>query len=176
MAFRRQRYDSLNVSRPLESKLIGSVAAWRSSERERVNSTMGIEEKHLRPDERSVLMAAALLDITEYDLFHLAYRRWHGQSANDKLIEPFFVAYMFDRIVPLWVRHFSRLVEQLSDRGELDANQLGVKFLPRSQHMVTQGMRYSVAIGLLLTSLVIFAEFMAQFLKLGERCMFPPCY
>lgn len=137
---------------------------------------MGIEEKHLRPDERSVLAAAALLDITEYDLFHLAYRRWHGRTANDSQIEPFFVAYMFERIVPLWVRHFSRLVERLSDRGELDANKLGVKILPRSRHMVSRGMRYGVTIALVLVVLVVLAEFMAQFLDLGERCMFPPCY
>ena len=137
---------------------------------------MGIEEKHLRPDERSVLTAAALLDITEYDLFHLAYRRWHGRPATDALIEPFFIAYMFERIVPLWVRHFSRLVEQLSDRNELDARQLGVTLIPESRHMVSRGMRYSVAIGLVIVALVVFAEFMAQFLELGERCMFPPCY
>ena len=137
---------------------------------------MAIEEKHLRPDERSVLEAAALLDITEYDLFHLAYRRWYGQPAKDTLIERFFVGYMFNRVVPLWVRHFSRLVEQLSDRGELDANRLGVKFLPGSQHMVTLGVRYSVTIGLVLIVLVVFAEFMSQFLRLSERCMFPPCY
>ena len=137
---------------------------------------MSIEDKHLRPDERSVLAAAAILDITEYDLFHLAYRRWHGQAANDKLLEPFFVAYMFRRVVPLWVRDFSRLVERLDDRGELDPGGLGVRFLPRSRHMVSRGMRYSVTIGLVLVALFVFAEFAAQILRLGERCMFPPCY
>lgn len=137
---------------------------------------MRIKEKHLRPDEQSVLAAAALLDITEYDLFHLAYRRWHGLPANDSLIEPFFVAYMFKRTVPVWVRHFSRLVERLSDRGELDGTRLGVKFLPRSRRMVSRGMRYAVVIGMVVVALVVLAEFMAQVMRLGERCMFPPCY
>lgn len=134
------------------------------------------DEKEMCPDIRSVMEAAALLDITEWDLFHLAYRRWHGRRADDALIEPIFVAYMFDKVVPLWVRHFSRLVERLDMRGELDANQLGVRYLPRSRHMVSRGMRYAVAIGLVVTALMVLAEFAAQFLRLSERCMFPPCY
>lgn len=137
---------------------------------------MQLDEKHIRPDIRCVLEAAALLDITEFDLFHLAYRRWHGQRASDEDIEPHFVDYMFKRIVPVWVRHFSRLVERLHLRGELDANQLGVKLLPRSRHMVSRGMRYTVTIGLVMMALIIFAEFAAQLLRLSERCMFPPCY
>ncbi len=134
------------------------------------------DEKNLHPDLRNVLEAAAILDITEWDLFHLAYRRWHGRPAADDTMEPVFVAYMFQKVVPLWVRHFSRLVERLYSRGELDANQLGVKYLPRSRHMVSRGMRYAVTIGLVLFALVVFAQFASQFLRLSERCMFPPCY
>lgn len=137
---------------------------------------MRTQRTELRADERSVLEATALLDITEWELFHLAYRRWHGHSVNDAMMEPIFVAYMFRRVVPLWVRHFARLVEQLSARGELDRNRLGVNYLPGSRQMVSRGMRYSVTIGLLIIALVVFAEFMSQFLQLGERCMFPPCY
>ena len=134
------------------------------------------DEKEIRPDIRIVLEAAAILDITEWDLFHLAYRRWHGRRADDEMMEPFFVAYMFQKVVPVWVRHFSRLVERLDTRGELDANKLGVKFLPRSRHMVSRGMRYAVTIGLVVFALVVFAEFASQFLRLSEKCMFPPCY
>jgi hypothetical protein len=137
---------------------------------------MGFDAKHIRPDIRSVLEAAALLDVTEYDLFHLAYSRWHGEQADDDLIEPFFIAYMFNKVVPLWVRHFSRLVERLYDRGELDAADLGVKYLPRSRYMVTRGVRYSITICLVMVALIVIAEFAAQFLRLSERCMFPPCY
>ncbi len=134
------------------------------------------DEKKIRPDVRAVLEAAAILDITEWDLFHLAYRRWHGRSPDDKLIEPYFVAYMFNRVVPLWVRHFSRLVQRLFLRGELDPNKLGVKYLPRSRHMVSRGMRYAVTIGLVLFALIVFAEIAGQVLRLSDKCMFPPCY
>lgn len=137
---------------------------------------MHFDEKNINPDIRIVLQAAAILDITEWDLFHLAYRRWHGESADDEQMEPFFVAYMFRKIVPVWVRHFSRLVERLDIRGELDANKLGVKYLPRSRRMASRGMRYAVTIGLVMFALIVFAEFASQLLRLSERCMFPPCY
>ena len=137
---------------------------------------MNFDEKEIHPDIRMVLEAAAILDITEWEVFHLAYRRWHGRRADDAMMEPIFVAYMFRKVVPVWVRHFSRLVERLYTRGELDASKLGVTFLPRSRHMASRGMRYAVTIGLVMFALIVFAEFAAQFLRLSERCMFPPCY
>lgn len=137
---------------------------------------MPFDENEIPVDVRYVLEAAALLDITEWDLFHLAYWHWHGRRVSDDVMEPHFIAYMFGRVVPIWVRHFSRLVERLHVRGELNANRLGVKLLPRSRHMVNRGMRYSVAIGLIMLVLVIAAELAAKVLGLGERCMFPPCY
>jgi hypothetical protein len=144
--------------------------------RQSILKSMRFDEKEIRPDIRLVLEAAAILDITEWDLFHLAYRRWHGSRADDELMEPFFVAYMFGKVVPVWVRHFSRLVERLDTRGELDASKLGVKYLPRSRHMASRGMRYAVTIGLVMFALIVFAEFASQLLRLSERCMFPPCY
>lgn len=133
-------------------------------------------DENLAPDVRSVLDAAALLDITEYELFHLAYLRWHGEMAREQTLEPFFVAYMFDDVVPPWVRHFARLVERLDRSGRLDRAALGVRRLPWTRQMAGRGMRYGVTLGLVLAALVVFAEVAAKLLELGERCMFPPCY
>jgi hypothetical protein len=136
---------------------------------------MAFDEK-IHPDIGSVLNAAALLDITEYDLFHLAYARWHGERADEGTMEPFFVAYMFEEVVPIWARHFARLVERLSNRGTLDRRALGVHRLPHTQQMVKRGVRYSIIIVLALMALIVLAEFAAKLMHLGERCMFPPCY
>lgn len=133
-------------------------------------------DENLAPDIDSVLNATALLDITEWDFFNLAYNRWHGEPAEDGIMEPIFAAYMFNDVVPLWVRHFARLVERLYRRGVLDRRALGVDRLPGSRQMVSRGMRYSVMVVVCLIALVIFAEFMAQVIKLGDRCLFPPCY
>ena len=133
-------------------------------------------DENIHPDIGSVLNAAALLDITEYDFFHLAYARWHGERADEHTMEPFFVAYMFDEVVPIWARHFARLVERLSSRGKLDRSALGVHRLPHTEQMVSRGVRYAILIALVVTALIVFAEFAAQFIRLGERCVFPPCY
>lgn len=133
-------------------------------------------DEHVEPAVDDVLSAAALLDITEFDLFRLAWTRWYGETAEDRVIEPFFVAYMFDRVVPVWVRHFARLVRRLARRRVLDRTALGVERLARSRRMVRRGTRYAVLIVTVIVSLVICAEFAAQVLDLGGRCSFPPCY
>jgi hypothetical protein len=133
-------------------------------------------DEDLAPDIDSVLNATALLDITEWDFFNLAYNRWHGEPANDGVMEPIFAAYMFNDVVPLWARHFARLVERLYRRGVLDRQALGVDRLPSSSQMVTRGMRYTVMVTAIVVALIVFAEFVAQFINLAERCMFPPCY
>lgn len=133
-------------------------------------------DEHVEPDVQAVLDAAAMLDITEYELFRLAHRRWHGERTVDDVIEPFFVAYMFDDAVPPWVRDYARMVVRLEDQGELDRVSLGIADLPRSQQMVSRGMRYGVALVAVMAALFVMAEFAAEMLKLAERCSFPPCY
>ena len=133
-------------------------------------------DENLAPDVDSVLNATALLDITEWDFFNLAYNRWHGEPAADGVMEPIFAAYMFNDVVPPWARHFARLVERLYQRGVLDRGALGIDRLPGSAQMVSRGMRYAVFIVVTITVLVVVAEFVAQIVKLGERCYFPPCY
>ena len=133
-------------------------------------------DENLAPDIDSVLNATALLDITEWDFFNLAYDRWHGEPAKEGIMEAIFAAYMFKDVVPLWARHFARLVERLYRRGILDRHALGVDSLPGSRQMVSRGVRYAVAIVVVLVALIVFAEFVAQITLLGERCVFPPCY
>ncbi len=133
-------------------------------------------DEDLAPDINSVLNATALLDITEWDFFNLAYDRWHGEPAKDDIMEAIFAAYMFNDVVPPWARHFARLVERSERRGSLDKRALGVDRLPSSSQMVTRGMRYTVMVAAVVAALIVFAQFAAQFIKLAERCMFPPCY
>ncbi len=133
-------------------------------------------DENLAPDVDSVLNATALLDVTEWDFFNLAYDRWHGGPADQGIMESIFAAYMFNDVVPLWARHFARLVERLYRRGLLDRRALGVERLPSSRQMVRRGVRYAVLITTVLIALIVLAEFMAQILELGDRCLFPPCY
>lgn len=133
-------------------------------------------DEHINPDTGAVLDASALLDITEYDFFHLAYLRWHGSMADEQIMEPIFVGYMFRDVVPPWARHFARLVQRLNRMGKLNRRALGVKHLPRTRQMVRRGTRYAVIVTTALVTLIVLAEFTAQILRVGERCIFPPCY
>lgn len=130
----------------------------------------------INPDIAAILDASALLDITEYDFFQLAYLRWHGSMADERAMEKFFASYMFREVVPLWARHFARLVHRLNRMGKLDRRALGVRRLPRTRQMVRRGTRYAVMVATALVTLIVLAEFAAQVLKVGERCVFPPCY
>jgi len=130
----------------------------------------------LPPDVASVLRAAAILDVPEYELFRLAWRHWHGEEAATAVLERHFAAYMFHRVVPPWVRHFARRVEERWRAGTLDPQALGVLRRRGSRAMVRRGARYAVAAGLVLGVVVVLAQAAAQLMQLGERCLFPPCY
>lgn len=77
------------------------------------------------PDFAAAMEAAEALGVSEYDFFRLAFRRWSGREAEEKALERFFVAYMFQQNVPVWVRHFSRDVLSRDAAGKLDAAELG---------------------------------------------------
>ncbi|MCF3628249.1 hypothetical protein RJ527_09245 [Thalassospiraceae bacterium LMO-SO8] len=76
-------------------------------------------------DARAVRAAAAVLRISEYDLFRLAFERWSGRPADDRDMEPVFVAFLFDHGMPHWVRHFARRVLDAAEAGTLDRADLG---------------------------------------------------
>ncbi|MFQ5995183.1 MAG: hypothetical protein ACE5K1_08800 [Acidiferrobacterales bacterium] len=84
-------------------------------------------EKSLPADVRDVLDAAALLEVTEFRLFKIAYQFWHGRDASDHSIEQFFVPYMFRSVVPLWVRQLCRQILQANAEGRLNPASYGVK-------------------------------------------------
>ncbi len=83
-------------------------------------------EKSIPLDVRNVLDTAALLQVTEFNLFRIAYRHWHGCDASERSIEQFFVPYMFRSIVPYWVRQLCRHVLQADAEGTLAPAELGL--------------------------------------------------
>lgn len=84
-------------------------------------------EKSIPADVRNVLDAAALLQVSEFHLFQLAYRHWHGSDTSERSIERHFVPYMFRSVVPFWVRQLCRRVLQASADGILDPVNFGVE-------------------------------------------------
>ncbi len=132
-------------------------------------------DEPLPEDIADVLEISAVLEIREYDLFGLAYYWWFGRPSPEKVLESHFARYMFNRIVPLWVRQYSRMVLELQEKGSLDREALGVDRLPdATPESVRAGVRYAVILVTTLCLLVLIAEFAFKYLKLP--CFFPPCY
>ncbi len=83
------------------------------------------DDEDIPPDVRGVLEASRALKVSEFDLFRLAYRHWHGDEADEKALERIFVGYMFRQTVPLWVRQFCRQVLSAARAGALDRSAFG---------------------------------------------------
>ena len=84
-------------------------------------------EKSIPADVRNVLDAAALLQVTEFCLFQIAYCHWHGRATTERLIEQHFVSYMFWSVVPFWVRQFCRRVLAAEAVGALNPSEFRVE-------------------------------------------------
>ena len=131
---------------------------------------------------QAVLDTAALLDITEFRVFELAYANWYGRRAEASHIEPFFVDYMFNDIVPPWVGQFTRKVLRVyhegdqGDQGQVDRGALGLQPVTREAHYAARGGWYLLTLTLSLALLLLLANSAVEVLPFLNECYFPPCY
>ena len=132
-------------------------------------------DENLPEDIEDVLELSAILEIREFDLFGLAYHWWFGRVPSHEVLESHFCRYMFNKIVPHWVRHYSRMVFDLKLQGKLDREALGISRLPdATPQSIRAGLRYAVIVFSSLAILILIAELAVQYSVLP--CMFPPCY
>jgi hypothetical protein len=134
------------------------------------------DEKAMAGDVADVLEAAALLEVTEFELFRIAYRRWHGVAISDARLERHYLPYMFGGKVPLWVRQMAREVIGQAEAGELDPKLYGVLPKPLSMDMYNQGLRYFLWLTVILGTLLTGAATVAELGPWYESCYLPPCY
>jgi hypothetical protein len=134
------------------------------------------DEKRMPSDVADVLEATALLEVTEFHLFRLAYQRWHGTAIDDAALERYYLPYMFRSRVPLWVRALSREVIAAADAEALDPKAYGVEPRPLSMDMYNRGLRYFLWITVILGTLLTGAATVAELVPWYESCYFPPCY
>ena len=134
-------------------------------------------DKPLPEDSLLVLNAAAKLDTTEFKLFELAYEDWYGHLCNNKVMENYFSPYMFQNIVPFWVRAFCRKVMAFNDEPESVQSAFGLSMFKATRGTRMFGFIYAFTLVVCLVFLFyvfsIPAENLPEFLK---ECYFPPCY
>lgn len=132
------------------------------------------DEHKIPQDVRGVLRASALLSVGEFRVFEIAYEDWYGESGDESLIEKYFTGYMFNDIVPPWVRHFCKKILQLDDDGDLDPADFGIINAPATTQQVNRGLEAIMWVTGAMIVLFVLGEGAAQVMRL--QCMFPPCY
>ncbi len=132
-------------------------------------------EPDLPEDLKGVLQTAALLEVSEFRVFELAYSDWFGSAGGTEAIEAFFTPYMFHETVPPWVRHFTRHVRALDSAGRLDPRDFGIFPRRLSARDVVRGRLYVAYVISAVIAMFLIAQLTVDFLKI-EGCLLPPCY
>ena len=132
------------------------------------------DEHKIPIDVWSVLRASSLLSVGEFRVFEIAYEDWYGESGEEKIIEKHFTGYMFNDIVPPWVRHFCKKVLTLDDEGELNPKDFGIVRKAATRQQFNKGLEAIMWLVAFMIVLFLIGEGSSQLLWL--QCMFPPCY
>lgn len=127
-------------------------------------------------DENEVLEVAALLDITEFRVFTIAYWRWFGRRAGSQVMEHYFARYMFNSIVPHWVHYFTREILGHAQAGTLRAADYGIHCPQPSRVMLRRGRRLVVVLLSICLLMFLAALYYDDLAQLAQNCYFPPCY
>lgn len=132
------------------------------------------DEKNIPNDVWAVLRTASLLSVGEFRVFEIAYEQWFGEAGEEKQIEDHFTSYMFNDIVPTWVRHFCQRVVDLDRDDALDPAEFGITHASATMEQRNRGFEFIMALLLILIAFFFIGESAARLLRL--QCMFPPCY
>lgn len=71
-------------------------------------------------DAQSVLWSAEILEKSEFEVFEIAYQAWYRETPDVARLERIFADYMFDEVVPFWVRQFTRATLDAHDDWRRD--------------------------------------------------------
>jgi hypothetical protein len=126
-------------------------------------------------DAQAVINTASLLHISEFEVFQLAYQRWFGYLAQHHEIDVLFSCYLIKANVPLWVRAFTRQINQLQAENRLDGRVFGLQPAPPpSQRTALVGVLVFLLMLLFVALLIYLAGKTDP--SLTAACRLPPCY
>lgn len=79
-------------------------------------------------DDESKLVGfiAAVLQISEYELFRIAYLHWFNHPITEKRLDFLFKEYLADGVVPYWVNDFARKAHEKFKAGKLNYKDYGI--------------------------------------------------
>ncbi|MDY6979515.1 MAG: hypothetical protein SV201_06505 [Pseudomonadota bacterium] len=135
-----------------------------------------LHDKPLSTDIQTLLDAVALLDISEFRLFELAYRAWYGKAAGVHQLEQDFADYMFRNTVPIWVRHYARGVVNQAAQSQSGQYPHPPRYQPADFKAIRRGLKVLLGLIFILVFLIVVSSLSPEWLQFGDECYFPPCY
>ena len=77
-------------------------------------------------EEKLIGFVAAVLQISEYELFRIAYLKWFNHPVSENRLDSLFKHYLASGDVPYWVNDFSRKAHEKFLAGELNYKDYGI--------------------------------------------------
>lgn len=121
------------------------------------------DDDSIEQDTLDVLSASAILEITEYRLFELAYERWFGEPPKEDKVESVYARYMFRENAPFWVRQYCREVMARDRKGILDPTEFGVFPAPETETLFQRGLRYGMVVAFVMITLHLIAILVSKY-------------
>lgn len=118
--------------------------------------------RYLEPweDIDHVIISAGLLQVSEFKFFKVAYADWYGDDISDSSLEPIFTRYVYQDVVPPWVRHLARIVMARSEAGSLNPQDFNIQHPRANEERQTRGWGYLITLGFVLVLfLVLISDF-----------------
>lgn len=115
-----------------------------------------VTDRRLDPWARQVIEAAAILEVSEYDVLSMAFREHFGRSPRTGEIGRIFGPYMFDGTTPNWAAALAEEVIDLYDRDQLARSRFHSAARPRTLRDVVIGIGQSVLIVVLFGLIYLF--------------------
>lgn len=97
------------------SNSFGEQGSSRSSNARIEDSALRDQRSVTVDDAQMVLWSAEILEKSEFEVFELAYQAWYRGTPDTIRLERIFAEYMFDGVVPFWVRQFTRTTLEAHD-------------------------------------------------------------
>lgn len=107
-------------------------------------------------DSDEISYIAGMLQISEFQLFHVAHYFWFGRDISDKEMEGYFSHYMHESVAPFWVRDLLRKVEERIRNNRLDPGEFRGEGPRSTYEMTMKGWGYVVLLSVMLVLYCLF--------------------
>ena len=86
-------------------------------------------KKNKPTDIQLVYQVSAWLGISEFQVFSDAWQEWYHEKPSEKRIEPYFVDFLNQEVIPFWVRNYVRIVINRKDLLEKEKRRWIIRIL-----------------------------------------------